>query len=142
MNGVEEIYYKKKCIAIVFRNDITLADGVQFLTPPENPFQIGFHRVHAGKVMAGHFHRLDKPLSIDTVQELLLVQSGKVKVTLLSKDGSSIATIILLPNDGILLMHEGHGVEVLEDAQIFEVKQGPYPGFSNAKIYVTPHKTS
>src|ERR1700690_4484147 len=106
MKGVEEIIYRKHCIALVFRKDIGLQEGVQFLTTPDNPLQIGFHKVHKGKVMAAHFHRLDYPLTIDVVQELLLIQSGKIAVTLLTKDGTVIQTITLSFGDAILLMHD------------------------------------
>jgi hypothetical protein len=37
-------------------------------------------------------------------------------------------TVILEPGDAILFASGGHAIEVLEDAQILEVKQGPYIG--------------
>ena len=139
MKGVEEIFYQDRCIALVFRKDIPLHEGVQFLTTPDNPFQIGVHLAPTGKVMQPHFHRLDAPLTIETVEEILMVQSGKVAVSLYNASGDVISRIELEAGESILLMHEGHGVEILEEARIFEVKQGPYPGASKAKIYVQPH---
>jgi hypothetical protein len=38
--------------------------------------------------------------------------------------------------DSVVLLTEGHQIEYLEDTRMFEVKQGPYPGFKNAKIYL------
>lgn len=139
MKGVEDIFYRKKLIAIVYRHDIPLDEGVQFLTAPDNPFQIGMHLAPKGKIMKPHFHRLDTALTIETIEELLMVVTGSIAVSLYNKKGEVIERKILNPGDSILLMHEGHGVEVLEDTKIFEVKQGPYPGALNAKLYLKPH---
>jgi hypothetical protein len=140
MKGVEEIFYQTRLIAVVFRKDIPLHEGVQFLTTPDNPFQIGMHLAPKGKIMQPHFHRLDHPLTVDTIEEILMIQSGVIVVTLYNKDGEVIEKKTLKAGDSILLMHEGHGVDIIEDAQIFEVKQGPYPGALNAKMYVKPQE--
>ena len=42
----------------------------------------------------------------------------------------------MYPGDVILLAHGGHKIEVLEDAEILEVKQGPYAG-PNDKTHFT-----
>ncbi len=134
MNGVENIHSGKKLIAVVFRNSIKVS-GVKFFTESKNPFQIGIHQRPKGLSLAPHVHKLDRSLIIDTIQEILLVQKGKIKITFYTKKGKLITAKILDLGDSVLLMDGGHGVEFLEDSRVFEVKQGPYPGSKSAKIY-------
>lgn len=135
MDGVEDIYYKKKLIGKVFRANLPI-DGVQFFTDQMNPFQIGAHNRKKGISLTPHIHLMDGPLTINIIQELLFVQSGKIQVTLYTEKGKIIDKKILTTGDSILLMEQGHGVDFLEDSRIFEVKQGPYPGTTHAKLYL------
>jgi hypothetical protein len=135
MDGIEDIYYKKRLIAKVFRANLPI-DGVQFFTDELNPFQIGAHKRKKGVSLQPHVHLMEKPVTINVIQELLFVQSGKIQVTIYTTKGRVITSKILTSGDSILLMEEGHGVEFLEDSRIFEVKQGPYPGTTHAKLYL------
>lgn len=135
MNGVENIHSGKKLIAVVFRNSIKVS-GVKFFTESKNPFQIGIHQRPKGLSLAPHVHKLDRPLIINTIQEILLVQKGKIKITFYTTKGKLITAKILDLGDSVLLIDGGHGVEFLADSRVFEVKQGPYPGSQSAKIYI------
>lgn len=138
-HGVERIIIKGKMVAIVFRKHLAV-DGIQFFTEDYNPFQIGVHERKKGVALTPHVHRLENPLTITVIQELLFVQSGKIRVTLYTKDGTVIEQKILKTGDSILLMEEGHGVEFLRDSRLFEIKQGPYPGTTHAKLYLKEKK--
>ena len=52
-------------------------------------------------------------------------------------DREYLESRILESGDVILLIKGGHGFEVLEDLEMFEVKQGPYAGDAD-KIKFTP----
>ncbi len=134
MRGVEKIHYKKNIIAIVFRRYLSVVD-LKFFTNDRNPLQVGIHQRKSGIRLSPHIHRLDNPQIIREVQEVLIVQEGKIRVTLYTKSGKIIGKKILHQGDSILLMKEGHGVDLLEKSKIFEIKQGPYPGTHHAKIY-------
>lgn len=134
MLGVENIYSAKKIIAVIFRKNIKLS-GVKFFTDASNPFQIGIHHRPKGVSLSPHVHKLTQSLTINAIQEILVVQKGKIKITFYTKKGKNISSKILRLGDSVLLMYEGHGVEFLEDSRIFEVKQGPYPGSKSAKTY-------
>lgn len=135
MSDVENIQSGKKLIAVVIRNNIKVS-GVKFFTASKNPFQIGIHQRPKGLTLAPHVHKLDRPLIINTIQEILLVQKGKIKITFYTTKGKLITVKILDLGDSVLLMDGGHGVEFLEDSRVFEVKQGPYPGSQFAKKYI------
>lgn len=136
MRGVEKIYHLRNLVAIVFRKHLSIADGVQFFTDNDNPFQVGVHKRRENTKLTPHVHIIKKPLVINKIQELLLVQDGKVRVTLYTKDGYVIGRKVLTSGEGILLLDEGHGVDFLQNSQIFEVKQGPYQGTVHAKIFL------
>lgn len=134
MKGVEKVLIKDKLVAIIYRKNI-LVKGVKFLTSDENPFQVGIHSRQKGINLSPHIHKIDKPLVIDTIQEILYVVEGKIRVTLYSANGTIIKKKVLAAGDSVLFISEGHGVDFLADSRIFEVKQGPYPGVIHSKIY-------
>lgn len=134
MKNIEKVENSKKLIALIFRNNIKV-DGVKFLTDEKNPFQIGIHSRKKGVKLSPHVHRLDKPLTIKSIQEILYVVDGKIRVTLFTEKGKKITRKTLSPGDSILIISGGHGVDFLDDAKILELKQGPYPGPSKAKYF-------
>lgn len=134
MKGLEKIYREKKLVAVVFRRSINI-EGVRFLTDASNPFQVGLHNRKKGVKLTPHIHKIASPLKITQIQELLYVQKGKIRVNLYTKKGESIRSMILAENDAVLVLDIGHGVDILTDAKIFQVKQGPFPGTEHAKIY-------
>ncbi len=135
MKNKETVNHDGKQIALILRKNLKV-DGLEFFTQQDNPFQVGVHNRPKGIKLSPHFHHLDKPLVIDTIQEILIVQKGKISITFYSSDSKVITKKILREGDSILLMSEGHGVDFLQDSQVLEIKQGPYPGPSSAKIYI------
>ncbi len=134
MKGLEEIFFKKKLIALVFRGYLNV-EGVKFLTDPNNPFQVGLHNRKKGIKLIPHVHKIQKPLRIDHIQEILYVQKGKIRVSFYTRQGKLINKSVLSRDDAVLILDIGHGVEIISDAKIFQVKQGPFPGTEHAKIY-------
>lgn len=135
MKGFKKVFFNEKLVATVFRHSINI-DGVKFLTNSENPFQVGVHNRKKGIKLVPHIHKIGRPLKIKEIQELLYVQKGKIRVNLYSKLGVPIKSVILKEDDAILILDIGHGVDILTDAKIFQVKQGPFPGTEHAKIYL------
>jgi len=135
MKNVENVLDGEKLIAIVFRKNIKI-EGVKFLTSESNSFQIGIHSRKKGVSLPPHVHKLEKPLIVKSVQEILYVVSGRVKVSLFGSKGKKIKTKTLSSGDSILLVSGGHGVDFIENSRIYEVKQGPYPGTTKAKAFL------
>jgi hypothetical protein len=135
MSKPDVISYNNRPIAIILRHDIDV-DGIRFFTEPENAFQVGLHHRSKGLVLPPHIHKIQKSITVKEIQEVLLILSGSIRLTLYSRDGNVLGKRILKTNDGVLLMREGHKIEYLEETRMFEVKQGPYPGSKNAKIYL------
>jgi hypothetical protein len=139
VNKPETISYKGKAIAIIIPAGVD-TDGISFFTDQDNPFQVGLHHRPKGMVLAPHIHKIDHPITVNEIQEVLFIQSGSIRVNLMTREGKAIASRTLKSGDGILLLREGHQIEYLEETRMFEVKQGPYPGHHNAKIYLKKSK--
>jgi len=131
---IEEIIYKKKLLAIVFRKSIK-AKGVRFLTPAFHTLQLGLIEHAGGFNVKDHIHNQSIKYKVDTTEEFLYLEKGKVKLKLFSDNWILIKTVILEKGDFVLLISGGHGLEILEKCRLIEVKQGPYPGDKKAKIF-------
>jgi hypothetical protein len=113
----------------------TKVDQTSFFSPPESSFQFGLLAHKAGFVEPPHYH---KPISrtINDLQQMFLVQRGKVAVLLYNDEKKLLREVILNPGDAIVLVHGVHAIRVIEDMQCISVKQGPFYGTANDKIIV------
>lgn len=133
--GVQRIYRDKKLIAIIFRKKLQVKE-LEFFTDDKNPFQIGAHNRKKGVKLTPHVHHLKKPITVTTLQEWLFITKGKIRITIYTAKGEIIHQNILRTGDSILLIKEGHGVDFLEDSEIFEIKQGPFHSGIHSKIFL------
>ncbi len=123
---IEKIFVKEELIAIIVRNNFK-DDGISFFTPNDFSQQLAFMNHKKGKVIQPHIHN---PVSREVLftQEVLFIRKGKLRVDFYDDQKKYFQSTILNPGDVILLASGGHGFEVLEDLEMFEVKQGPYAG--------------
>ena len=61
-------------------------------------------------------------------QEVLFIKKGKLRIDFYDEERKYLESRILKAGDSILLASGGHGLEVLEEVEMIEVKQGPYIG--------------
>jgi len=102
-------------------------EGLHFLTPEHLSQQLAFMRYPSGKTINPHIH-LPAARSLQDTQEVLVVKRGKVRVDFYDKEQNYLESHLLEAGDIILLAGGGHGFEILEEAEMIEVKQGPYMG--------------
>ena len=107
-------------------------ENTKFLTPEDSPLQIGVLSYESGMIVKPHVHKISKKL-ITKTQEVLYIQRGRIEASFYTRVGKKIANTILNQGDILFLAHGGHGFKILEDAQIIEVKQGPYTGIKTDK---------
>src|SRR5579862_1344695 len=116
-------------------------DGISFFTPDDFSQQLGYMNRPAGYVIDPHVHRLVER-KVTLTQEVLFVKSGKVRVDFYDNERNYLESRIIEQGDVILLAGGGHGFEVLEQAEMIEVKQGPYCGDEDkvrfAHLPITP----
>jgi hypothetical protein len=131
---IDKIEYQGKCFALILRNEFD-TEGVHFFTSGDNPLQLGVHKYKQGVALKPHIH-LNLPKKIESIQEVLHMEHGKLQVDFYDDQGALLGNTILHMGDTILLLSGGHGFEVLEDCKIVEIKQGPYSGQQDDKKFL------
>jgi mannose-6-phosphate isomerase-like protein (cupin superfamily) len=122
-------------IAIIIPHTFS-REGITFFTPEDSSQQLAFMKHSKGKVIEPHIHA---PLERKVLytKEVLLIRSGRLRVDLFTDAQEYLSSEVLAAGDVIMLAAGGHGFEVLEDAEFFEVKQGPYAR-ENDKVRFQP----
>jgi hypothetical protein len=123
---IEDISHNNVMLALVIRHTYR-ADGIQFFTPGTFSQQLGYMNRPAGYIIPPHTHN-PVPRTVEWTQEVLYIKSGKVRLDIYTTQREYLRSLILEAGDVVLLAHGGHGFSILEDAEIIEVKQGPYAG--------------
>ena len=122
-----------KTIAIIVRNDFK-KNGVNFVSEPHFPLQLGINNYGKGDKIKPHIH-LDRETTIKALQEIVYIKSGSAIVNLYDSD-KLFKSLKLSTGDLIFFVSGGHGLEMLEDTTIIEVKQGPYFGKNKDKVLI------
>ena len=120
----EEVKLNSKIIAIIIRSSFT-KDGIEFFTPNDFSQQLGYMKRGKNYHIEPHIHN-SVSREIMLTQEVLFIKSGKVRVDLYDDHKKYYESRILNRGDIILLANSGHGITVLEESEMIEVKQGPY----------------
>lgn len=107
----------------------------RFFSAPESPFQFGLLAHQSGYQEPPHYHREIKR-TITDLQQMFVVQRGKVGVQFFAEDGNLFREVVLGPGDAINLMHGAHAIRVLEDMKCISVKQGPFLGDAMDKVEI------
>jgi len=126
MCEIEWIKDGDKVLAIIIPHSY-IPKRTEFVTPPEYIQQVGFVVYKAEESIVPHIHIPMKRRIVGTT-ETLMVRSGTVEVQLYSNDKQLVTKRKLKQGDIIILIGGGHGFTMLEDAVLFELKQGPYIG--------------
>ena len=126
MIDFERITHLNIELALILRNSYK-GEGIQFFTPNTYSQQIGYMNRPAGYVIDPHIHN---PVvrEVHFTNEVLIIRSGRVQVDFYSDEQKYLESRELGTGDIILLIRGGHGFVMLENAEIVEVKQGPYAG--------------
>ncbi len=128
---MEKIECDGEVIAIVVRDALDI-EGINFFSPPEFSQQLGLISRKKGYLIKPHVHKL-VTREVSVTQEVLHILSGRIEIALYNKNKERIKSVELKAGDTILLAAGGHGITILEDAKILEVKQGPYSGVDGDK---------
>ena len=120
---IKQIKYKKNIFAYIIK--ISNKNGVNFPTPKEITQQVGILNHKKGHKINPHIH-FKNPRKITYTTEVLVILKGKVRVDFFDKHKKYLFSKILNKNNIIIFVDGGHGFEILQNAKIIEVKQGPY----------------
>jgi mannose-6-phosphate isomerase-like protein (cupin superfamily) len=132
-NNIEIITAGGQTLCYVIRGT-TQPKQTTFITPPDAKQQVGFIVYPKGGVIARHIHR---PLErhIIGMAEVLVVRSGHCQIEVYDELESLVAVRDLYQNDVVLMVGGGHGFKVVDDTVLLEIKQGPYLGAEDKKLF-------
>lgn len=102
-------------------------DGTEFVTPDDYPLQVGLLSYDDGESAVPHRHA---PREVGTVghQEFVHVETGVIDVEIYDTDDDLHATRTLESGDSALFVAGGRGWTTRGDAEVIEIKLGPYRG--------------
>lgn len=102
-------------------------EGIEFFTPDDYSQQLAYMNHAKGHVIAPHVHNEVKR-QVHYTQEVLVIKKGKLRVDFYTREQTYLESYLLVQGDVILLAAGGHGFQVVEDLEMYEIKQGPYAG--------------
>jgi hypothetical protein len=135
--------YKAQMVQRIEDGDLLLAiivranycrNGIEFFTPENFSQQLALMCRPTGYRITPHVHNEVRREVIYT-QEVLFVRKGVVRVDFYDASRNYLESRVLVAGDTILLASGGHGFEVLEEAEMIEVKQGPYAGEKDKSLF-------
>ena len=124
---------KKQILAIIIRKNYK-KKGITFFTPKKYSQQLGYMNRPKNYVIKPHVHKEVKR-EVKNTREVLFIKSGKIKVDFYSNTKKFICSRIVSKGDVLLLVDGGHGFKMLQNSEIFEVKQGPYNGLEDKVVF-------
>lgn len=130
---IEIIKNENEQLGIIIRNDFK-KEGVHFFTPDDFSQQLAYMSHKAGKVILPHRHN-KITREVHFTQEVLVIKKGILRVDFYSDVQEYVSSRHLYPGDVILLADGGHGFEVVEDVEMYEIKQGPFLGPEDKVIF-------
>lgn len=120
---MEKIFYKKILIGIRVKR---LQKGSVPITDPKESVQVVGLKHAKGAYLKAHAHKPRRRVT-SRLQEGLVVRKGKIKIDLYApKSGKKCKSIALKAGEMFLLLNGGYGIHILEDAELFEFKNGPF----------------
>ncbi len=121
---IEYVKNNNVVLAIIIRESFS-KNGIEFFTPDDYSQQVGYMKRPKGYIIKPHIH-YSIPRTISTLQEVLFIKKGKVRVDFYDDYKNYIVSELLFNGDFIILISSGHGFVMLDESEIIEVKQGPY----------------
>ena len=126
---IQKITHNNQLLALIVFHKFN-EEGIHFFTEDDLSQQLAFMKHPKGKTIQPHVHNPVKR-EVHYTQEVLFIKKGKLQVDFYSDKQEYLESRILVAGDVILLIQGGHGFKVLEELEMFEVKQGPYAGDSD-----------
>ena len=106
------------------------SSGIGFFSDDNDGLQLGYMNRPDGYVIVPHTHNKIKR-EVFYTEEILFIRSGMVRVDFYDDKQQYVESHMAHSGDIVILKAGGHGFKIVERADIFEVKQGPYLGLQD-----------
>lgn len=121
---IKKIVFEDKLIALLIDHS-DIEDGTHPITNVRWPLQMLMMKRNTGHVFAKHTHILVSRTTA-YLQEAIVVMKGLLRVTVCDRDGIDVGVYNISAGQCILLVDGGCKIEIMEDTEFFEFKNGPY----------------
>ena len=132
---IQKITHNNQLLALIVFHKFN-EEGIHFFTEDDLSQQLAFMKHPKGKTIQPHVHNPVKR-EVHYTQEVLFIKKGRLRVDFYTEEQKYLESRVLEAGDVILLIQGGHGFKVLEDLEMFEVKQGPYTGEGDKTRFVS-----
>lgn len=129
MDNVNKIVFNGVELGSIVRSTYH-SSGIGFFSDENDGLQLGYMNRPDHYIIAPHTHNKIKR-EVYFTEEILFIRSGMVRVDFYDENQQYIESHIARGGDIVILKGGGHGFKILERADIFEVKQGPYLGLQD-----------
>ena len=119
---MEFFRYKNEIVGFRMKK---IPTGSKPITDGGEPLQLVSLKHKKGAYLKAHRH-VPKMRKTENLQECLVVKKGKIKIDLYGNDGVCFKKFMLKAGELFLLMNGGIGIHFIDDAEIFELKNGPF----------------
>lgn len=119
---MEKITYNNTLVAVHIKD---FKDGITPLSDSDQSLQILVHKREKGSHTKAHLHKPTKR-ETNNLQECLVVLKGKIKIDFYDSNKNVFKTIFIGPHEVVIFMSGGHSVDVDENCEFIEVKNGPF----------------
>lgn len=123
--GLEFISHENLTIAIIIRSDFQFKDNINFVTKDDDILQLGYMKRSKDHKVKRHFHNtFDRKIS--KTNEVIILKKGSFKINFFTENNEFIKTLEVNKNDILLIQNGAHELEMTEDCEFYEIKNGPY----------------
>lgn len=119
---MDEFSYQGKVVAFRLK---TIPDGSKPITPDDQPLQLVTLKHPKGTELKAHMHTPVQRVT-EKLQECLFLRKGKLKVDLYARDKTLFESVTLEAGEALFLLDCGIGIQMLEDSEAMEFKNGPF----------------
>jgi len=135
MTDIEKIEAEGELLAIVVRNSFK-SKNLDFVTNLDHSFQVGVHNKKKGERNRAHVSKPFENVKNFNPNKIYYVKKGKVGIDVYNKGDKKVNYVTLNEGDLMIFISGGHGVDYLDNTEMFEVKQGPYRGTEQDKRFL------
>lgn len=121
---INKIEHNNKVVALLIDHSNT-EEGTHPITDPRGALQLLMMKRKAGHSFDKHTHEIMERSSSE-LQEAIIVTKGKLRINLCDREGKDITSVEVSSGQCIFFITGGFGIDVLEDAEFFEFKNGPH----------------
>jgi len=130
---IETVQHETGIIAIIIYKDHH-TEGIEFITPQDFSLQLGSMTRPPGYEILPHIHNPVRRESVGT-QEALFIKRGRIEIDFYSFDKVYLESRVLTAGDIVLLAGAGHGITIIDETEMIEVKNGPFiSGFDKGRF--------